>query len=153
MQQEPISHSCLSSSHTSLIVSYPFCVWSGLFSPHVLHKQHLFIEHLLCSRCFTQISLILMSTHLSSFYSHCTDEEFCQGSKKLNDLPKITQPLRGRERNQVQICQAPKSAFCLLFHLASLWQQCDPSSPALLDPEGGGDSILNLIRHQSHPRP
>lgn len=126
LPQVPISHSCYSSSsHTSLIISNPFCIWRSLISPHV---QHLFIEHLLCSRCFTQIGLILMSMRLSSNYSHCTDEEFCQRSKKLSDLPKTTQPLIDREGNQVQICQAPNPVSCLLFHAASLWQHCGPGS-------------------------
>lgn len=65
--------------------------------------------------------LILTSMQLSSYnYSHCTEEEFCRRSKTLNDLPKIAQPLKGREGNQVQICQAPKPVgFCLLVHAAS----------------------------------
>lgn len=38
---------------------------------------------------------------------------------KLNDLPKITELLRDREGNQLQICQALKHTFCPLFNLAS----------------------------------
>lgn len=32
------------------------------------------------------------------YYSHCTEEEFCQGSKKFNDLPKITELLSETEK-------------------------------------------------------
>lgn len=38
---------------------------------------------------------------------------------KLNGLPKITELLRDREGNQLQICQALKHIFCPLFNLAS----------------------------------
>ena len=38
---------------------------------------------------------------------------------KLNDLPKITELLRDREGNQLQICQALKHTLCPLFNLAS----------------------------------
>lgn len=124
LPQVSFSHLCYSYSHTSLVVGNPFCTGSSLISPHVYHNPHLFIEHLLYSKCFTQISLIVMSMQLSSYYySHCTDEEFCQGSKKLNDLAKITQLFRDREGNQVQVCQAPKPVFCLLVHPALPWYQ------------------------------
>lgn len=76
-----------------------FCTQSSLISLHGHHDHHLFIEHLLCSWCFTQIPLILMGMQKScSYYSHHTDEEFCQGSKKFDDLPMISELLNETEK-------------------------------------------------------
>ena len=72
--------------------------------------------HLLCSGCFAQTSLILMSMQQSS----CYYPPIVQMRKlKLNDLPKITELLSDREGNQFQVCQALKHTFLPLFNLAS----------------------------------
>lgn len=102
-----ISHACHSYSHASLIVGDPFCTWNSLISPQFYHNLHLFTEHLLYSGRFIHMPFILISMQISSDYdSHCTDGEFSQASKKLKGLAKITQLLRDREGNQVQIPDA-----------------------------------------------
>lgn len=89
-----------------------------------------------------------MGMQQSCYYcSHCTDEEFCQGSKKFNDLLKITELLNETEKEtesrsvrlQSPVLSATPSG------LAGAAVLLGPGSPAPLNAEGKEDSILQLM--------
>lgn len=74
-------------------------------------------------------------------YSHHTEEEFCQGSKKFSDLPKITELLNETEKEtesrSVRLqSPVPPATASGLARAAVL-------APAFLVAEGEGDLILN----------